>query len=135
MRLLLLIFLVLKCNLVFSDGLSLLVQPDFFGENKLYLKNDGDKPFVVLTAKLAKSFDENSINFSVPYAFVKIDGKTVKLKQNLGQYFPVTINSGEIAFLYVTLPKDIAVVSYEIDEDFGKNHKTWYGKIVLDIKQ
>ena len=59
-----------------AEDLILVSYPDqFFGESKLYIKNVGDKPNVVLTANLANASSDLDQNFLVPYTFVKIDGE------------------------------------------------------------
>ncbi len=127
------ILLMAFSNVVFSENISLLSYPDMFGENKLYIKNVGKSPVVVLTAKLSSSSMDHTLSYTVPYTFVKIDGVTVKLKQSLHQYFPVELKSGEMAFLYVAVKKDTKHISYEIPKEFGLAHGTWYGRVKLDI--
>tara|TARA_B100000809_G_C14679074_1_gene366188 strand:+ start:76 stop:486 length:411 start_codon:yes stop_codon:yes gene_type:complete len=118
-----------------AEDLILVSYPDqFFGESKLYIKNVGDKPNVVLTANLANASSDLDQNFLVPYTFVKIDGESVHLKQSLNRYQPVELKPGEMAFLFVSIKSGIQNVSYEISEKFGTSHGTWHGIINLNLQ-
>ena len=67
---------------VYSTQLKFIAFKDMFGANKAYLKNEGNKTITVVTANLSRVTINNIMTISPPDYFVKINGKSVSLKQS-----------------------------------------------------
>jgi len=110
---------------------------------KLILVNSGDKDVTVITKDLdKKSTDDGAGNLNVTFGYgtTKVEFEGIQLVSSFYAFHPVTLKPKEGTILQMTSKafptafKDLEkaksiVISYEIDGDWAKRHKTWSGKV------